>query len=66
MSKTIYGVLKKFMADKGYDGLFNPEMNCQCFPDSLFHCDTPWITCQFGCLKHFDDDESVIVQAEGK
>ncbi len=64
--KTIEDAIKKFMAEKGYDGLFNPGIECQCYEHDLCHCDTPWITCRFGYLKHFDDDISVIVAEENE
>ena len=41
-------IVKKYLKDHGYDGLFDRDGECACETDDLFPCDNPSAFCRPG------------------
>lgn len=44
---TLRDIVKKYLEDNGFDGLFCPD-ECACALDDLFPCDEPHDDCESG------------------
>lgn len=59
--KTIKEIIKKYLQENGYDGLYFREMECFCYVDHDFMpCDEPCIECKPGHKFIKDDGDSGI------
>jgi hypothetical protein len=56
-------LLKRYMEDNGYDGLFNPNSDCACEKDDLAPCDEMSIECTLG-VKGACDPETCPIDGE--
>ena len=45
---TVKDIIKKYLVDNGYDGLYHLEADCGCFLNDLFLCDEWCLDCKPG------------------
>ena len=45
---TVHDIIKKYLEDNGFDGLFNSNGKCACSTANLFPCDGPCDECEPG------------------
>lgn len=60
---TVKEIVKKYLEDNGYDGLFS-EYECGCLNDDLILCQDDCLNCKPGYRCVGDDDYDYYVKAE--
>lgn len=55
-NKTVKDIVKEYLKENGYDGLYNEAGDCACKLDNLFVCDQVGTECSAGYLQPSDDD----------
>jgi hypothetical protein len=57
MELTVISILKSWLKDKGYDGLYNDDLDCGCFIEDIMPCCSYSGACLPGVKKFVQDDE---------
>jgi hypothetical protein len=50
---TVLEIIKKYLDENGYDGLYNEEFDCGCIKDDLVPCDDMGKNCSPGYERIF-------------
>lgn len=53
MELTVKEIIKKYLDENGYDGLYCPDL-CACKSDDLAPCDNLTLECEPGFIRHCD------------
>lgn len=56
MNKTVIEMVKRYLIDNGFDGLYNEDLECGCEINDLEPCDALQSNCKAG-YKHQGDKE---------
>ncbi len=54
---TIKEIVKDYLDENGYDGLYDQDAECSCEKDDLFPCDSPMPNCITGYKGPCDCEE---------
>jgi hypothetical protein len=58
---NLHDIVKAWLTEHGYDGLYNSSIECGCPLDDLMPCDVPGVNCEAG----YKQEPSGYWKAEG-
>ena len=63
-NKTVEEIVKEYLEENGFDGLYNSNADCACKLDDLYPCGGICTECTAGYLQQLEGDDFVIGEVD--